>query len=205
MLKKIYIFLLIFGAAAVFASCSILSQNPKFRGFENEEEAIEYFVEKLNDEDIDGALQACAYDLMAKNLDYEKMADWLHIIQPIYRQNSSDYEIGQRVNRLGYEQTVLMQVSTIIFQLNADGEFEGVISGTMTDYDYLDDVINCFDQSVLKDLELVAIYEQDIADNKEVKDRMEDQADIFGADDKAYRTVIYKYDSRYYQGGFSLL
>ena len=55
------------------------------------------------------------------------------------------------------------------------------------------------------DLELVAIYEQDIADNKEFRDRMEDQADIFGADDKTYRTVIYKYDSRYYKGGFSLL
>lgn len=186
------------GNETAFNKCAI--------GFEEEEAAIEYFIGRLNDGDIDGALKVCAFDLMAEGFNYKAQIERLKLVMPIYNVNSSDYEIGKRGNRLQHEYYFMNQLSALVFQLNAEEELMDILFGKTLFIDEvdIDEVIDCFDQSVLEDLELVAIFTLDEADEYHHRTAMEEKANVYGADDMAYKTIIYNFKGDYYQGGAEL-
>jgi hypothetical protein len=66
-------------ALMIFGSLNIaVAEAPK--GFETPEAAIKHFIERVRNEDYDGALKACAVNEIAAGYDYEVMIKRLRVM-----------------------------------------------------------------------------------------------------------------------------
>jgi hypothetical protein len=190
------------GAAGAFGTAS--------KGFGTPEEAINYFVERLKNNDFDGALAACAIDEMARNYDYIAFAERIGAIQPIGNSYlPSEYSLYVEYNRHMLAERIMTQIASCIAACSGlPEEYYGLLNGKtmpLQDRELPDDLIEKLDPANIKDVELLDIGKSDKHDTKQNRDNQKKQAKIFGADDIQFRSVLYGYDGDYYMGGFTLI
>lgn len=176
-------------------------------GFEDEEEVIEYFVEKLNDVDIDGALRVSAHNLMAENFNYKKYIKMLNFVPNLYINSSSEYDLGIEVNKMRNELAVRNSINIMVFQFNTQCEMFDVINQNRLKYDDVDfdDLNEYFNPSVLEEITIHEITTPENAYNENFEEMMKETAEIYGGYDRTIRTVIYKYDGDYYEAEMVLI
>lgn len=176
-------------------------------GFEDEEEVIEHFVERLNNGDIDGALKVCAYNLMAENFDYKKLSKMINVLPNLNVQSSSEYEMGIEVNTMRNELAIRNSINIMVFQFNTQCEMIDVMNQNRLRYDAVDfdDFNEYFNPDVLEEISLHEITTPEEAYKDNFEDRMKEFAEIYGGYDRTIRTVIYEYDDDYYEAEMVLI
>ena len=207
MFKRMICFLVILTLTAAMTACESLDSERGTVGFKDEDEAVEYFIKSLQEGTVDEALAVCAFDLMAEGFDYEKYCRELKIIPSVDIQNNSDYEIGRKANRAKLEYDFLTQLSTIIFQLNSTDNIDKYISNGKILFDSVDREIvsEWFDQTVFSRVELAAITSNSATFSEKYLESMKEQAEVWGAETQTYKTIIYKYEDKFYVGGAGLI
>ena len=189
------------------AASSGFTSAPK--SFATPEDAIESFVAYLKAGDYDGVLSTCAIDSMASGFDYKKYAERMSVLPPITMAGMpSEYAQYVKYNALKNTLTVMNQMIgfTVSFSLSENNS--GIINGMTTmleDGQFPDGLIEELNPDILDSLEIVEIAKTSIHDIPKNRENQKKQADMYGADDLQFRSVLYQYNGHYYVGGFTLV
>ena len=191
-----------FGTAAA-AGATVASKD-----FSSPEDAIEYFISCLKNDDMEGALHACAIEEMAAGYDYEAMADRLRVLMPIVQSYMpSEYELYVSYNRYRTAQQITMQTAHLINSFDFPEEYENLLNAmpiAPAEGAAIRDALDALEPD-LDGLSIVEIEMHDKHDTEQNREVQKKQAKCYSADDTQFRTVLYEYDGDYYAGGFTLM
>lgn len=189
----------IFGAAGASAAAS--------KSFATPEEAIYYFVGCLKKGDFDGALAACGINETAKGFNYKAyLGDFLSLPPVAISYMPSEYEYYVEYNRIKITQRMLMQMTCFMISFNLPEMYASMVEGkTELFKGEPDDLIAALDPAKISGLEIIKIGKARHHDDPNSLENHKRTAKMFGADDRQFRSVLYKYDGSYYVGGFMLL
>ncbi len=197
-----FVGILPFTAAA--SSAAFASQS-----FATPEAAIESFVGYLKSGDYDGALGTCAINNMASRFDYVKFCERLLVLTPITTTNMpSQYAQYVKFNAYKSAAAIMTQMIGFTISFGLSEENKGLIEGEITqlaDGQFPDGLLEELNPDVLDSLEIVKIAKTSLHDSIKNRENQQKQADVYGADDVQFRSVLYTYNGSYYVGGFTLI
>ncbi len=188
------------------ASSSGFTSAPK--SFATPEDAIESFIGYLKSGDYDGALSTCAIDSMASGFNYKKYVQRLMALTPLgYSGMPSEYPQYIKYNALKNTLTIVEQMIGFTVSFSLSEKNSGFINGMTTALEdgQIPELMEELNPDILNSLEIVEIAKTSVHDTIQNRDIQKKYADIYGADDLQYRSVLYKYDGSYFVGGFTLI
>lgn len=186
-------------------SVNAISSEPSI-SFKTPEDAINYFIECVKNEDIDGALRACAAEEIAQGFDYEAMIKRIACLMPTIEYLPSEYDMFLDYNRLSTKSRILRQLAWMTFSITLPEEYDAFLdmSPIMGQDIDLDKVVDDMNPEILKDIEIVEIDESGYLHTDQHQNNLKRDAEVYGADDATSRAVLYEVDGKYYVGGFAL-
>lgn len=193
----------VFGASgAAYASKSFMAP----------EDVVNYFVGCIKNGDIDGALSACAINEEAKGFDYKAYLERVKAALPMSNTLlPSEYKQYLDYNSTKLRQQAEIQTIALIISFQVADKYKDLMNGKTVMLnsgklaDQIEDIYNNLEPADLKDLTIIEIdkaKQHDTATNRETQKKM---ANIYGADDEQFRSVLYEYNGDYYMGGFTLI
>lgn len=182
------------------------------KSFSTPEDAINYFVNCIKNEDIEGALSACAINEMARGFNYKAYLERLRVGLPLTMTLlPSEYKEYLQYDTVKLKQQIESQMMGFIISLGLPDKYSDLLDGKTMPLnsdkiaDQVQDVFNSLKPTDFKDLKIDEIDkagQHDTATNRENQQRM---AKIYGADDEQFRSVLYEYNDSYYMSGFTLI
>jgi len=176
------------------------------RGFSTPDDAIEYFIDRINDGDVEGAMAASAVPFLVENADYEAMVERLQAITP-QTFMPTEYDFYRMHNQAHFQAQLLNQIRGMVLSLTYPEYAEVYLSFQMLPLDTEKADYKGVDPTLDGDIKVLDIDEpmEEMYNSDKNRENMRKMTKAYGADDMEWRAVLYEYDGDYYVGGFQLL
>lgn len=176
-------------------------------GFKTQEDVIEYYVDKVRQGDLDGALKAFAVNHMADNYDLAKQVDrtmaWAAGMPMLYSSKNSNFLESNRQAQAG---AFMRQIVNMRASLYVDEQFlEGITVGPVAkgEGEELAQSLISPDLSSLRIKQITdAVAELGI---ENIKENFMEMIVPYGGEAISDYTVLYEYKGNEYLGGFVLI
>ena len=210
LLLATFIVLMIFDIVSLSpAQKSIGYSDPaqKSIGYSDPAETIEYFIDQIKEGNYAAALRACAVSEIADGFDYEAYIKRMNMLNPAENYLPSEYLLFKSFNEKSTEFYILQQLCRMAQSISLSEDYEpylkmAPILGNQID---LDDVVDDMDPLLLADIMILEIEEPELPDQERYRDNLNEQAEIYGAEQLISFSVLYEVDNDYYAGRFSVV
>ena len=184
----------------------IIPDGVESKGFETPEAAIEYFINCINEGDVQYALAVSCAEQVAEKADYEVLCDRIQAVQ-FNTIMPTEYEFYRVYNETKYKSELLTQIRGMVLSLTqpeyASVYTEGVpliLQDEKADYKGANPTLEQDIEILDIDTPVPDLYYADANQSN-----MEKQQRTLGADSLEWKVVLYKYDGDYFVGGFQLI
>lgn len=193
-------------ALVLILPVNIASSGLNSIGFDTPEEAIEYFIDCINNGDVESALRVSYAEKAAENYDFEQMAEQLRAVYANMPM-PTEYEFYIVFNEYKFNADLLNQIRELVLSLTRP-EYASVYLGDETPI-FVDNKADYkgTDPTLLEPIEIIEIVvpRSDLYYESIDKNVFSKHAEAYGADSVELRNVLYKYNGNYYCGGFQLM
>jgi len=175
--------------------------------FSTPEAAIQYFIERVKAGDYEGAMAACAVDEITEGYDYEAQVERLQAMMLSMPYLPAEYELYSAYNASSFETQILRQLACMAMSVTLPDDYSAFLDGTALYGESIDagDVVEDMNPEDFFEIEIVDIGQNERTDEDAYLDSMEEQAEIYGAEDMTAYDVLYDIGGDYYAGGMTLL
>lgn len=176
------------------------------KSFDTPEKAINWFVSRVAEGDLPGAMSACMINEL-DGFDFAAYSKWLNAIHPWQTPAPANSAMFRQLNRMQRLGMISMQLKVMIYSMLTDLDLNGMIISPVND-DMISGMIRNSDMTKLSGLKVAKIrlpVEKDIFESERVRENAERNAAFYGGDDSTERIVLYKLGDQYYRGGMHLV
>ena len=202
MKRKFVLIFIILTSAVCFAEEQLVSEI----FFINPEEAIEFFIDKLKNQDAIGALSTCAVNAYGEGFKFDEYANWLSALTPL-SPAPSEYELYLQINKMQKMAEIARQIKFFIYSLLTP-ERDYTLT-TMVDRESSEakEIAESLDPERLSDLQIIDIRltAPEIFNCERNLTNMKRRASFYGGETMTERVVLYKLGKQYFVGGITLI
>jgi hypothetical protein len=171
-------------------------------------DAINYFVNSIKNGNIEQAFNVSPYnyDNICKNINPREYIRYMNSIMPNGLNFSSEYFILNKYYLLsGFSRNIQLFLWSLLLNEKFYPLSQLELMGVGNDYVIINEYLSLLEgKNKLQSLEIVRIdlYRPDLQNGERNKQNKEVQQKIFGFNEQWQYTVLYKFNNRYYVGGF---
>ncbi len=176
------------------------------QSFSTPEAAIEHFVGAVTDNDLEGALEACAIYAYGTDFDFHQYSDRLSVIMPGAAPAPAEYDMFADLNQLQQAATMGNYIRYFCYSFFIDEDLSMPIVLGESDIS-IEDFMAAVDPAQLHSLEIVRMDEPmpEVLHSETNTSNFDRQAASYGADGMTEMVVLYDLNGQLYCGGFGLL
>jgi hypothetical protein len=170
------------------------------------EEAVEYFVKAVAENNLDKALQACAIDNYCEAYDFKEFAEYSGRILLFNINAPSEYELYLKINKYDRLANMSKDIMFFVMSFNSPIEFDGsaVYDGSEEDIIHFIEAVNPAKLKNLK-IECMSFPLPELESSERHVKSAERAAKLRGALTSTERLLLFELDGRYFLGGIRLL
>lgn len=172
--------------------------------FDTPEEAVEYFVQAISQNDLEDAFKACSIEEYSSGFDFFKLSKRLQAFTP-KDLAPSQYIMYEEMNAYIIASRLVSQIKTFTYSLLTDMDLTQI--KIIENDDEILEFIEEVNPEKLKNLKLVRVdmpYPNLLKSEKAVKN-LKAQAETYGANEATEMAAFYELDGQTYLGGFYLI
>lgn len=179
------------------------------KSFASQEKALDFFVERIRESDLEGALQAFPIKRAAEQFDFEKYLDYFQVwIADSTMNYPSTSELFISLNENSYASRTMEYIQNFVTSLSTDPAFLSGKSLTPENTD-ITGLMEASSQNAEKisglEIERLVYYNPEEQDSEAVQKNMQNLAALYGADGLSSYLVIYRLDSNFWTGGMTFI
>ena len=214
MRKKMIMMFCVTAVIAVSAAFPVTSADPssqnvfsfQSQSFDTPEKAIDWFVSRVAEGDLSGAMSACMINEL-DGFDFTAYMKWLNALHPWQMPAPANSDMFRRLNRMQRMGMISMQIKIMIYSLMTDLDLNGNIISPVSD-DMIAGLIKQTDMEKLHGLRVVEFrlpVEKTVLASERARTNAKRNAAFYGGDDSTERIVLYKLNDGYFWGGYHLV